>query len=150
MSIAITRSLAASGQRYEKTKTHLFTLGNKRNDHPKGKAHQGPLPTTSNGHIPVEIIKEREQVKPELNEALFLVSGEGAKDLCCIVHVVFVSYPQEHKTGQIEILGMRNNMSYLLTLYASSGALRRNAVHCPERRKSVVKKAWAIFSGRTN
>jgi len=38
----------------------------------------------------------------------------------------------------------------LLTLNASSGALRRNAVHCPETRKSVVKKAWAMFSGRTN
>jgi hypothetical protein len=78
------------------------------------------------------------------------VSGEGAEDLCCIVHVVFVSYPQEHKKGQIEILGMTTNLSYLLTLNASSGALRRNAVHCPETRKSVVRKAWAMFSGRTN
>jgi hypothetical protein len=40
--------------------------------------------------------------------------------------------------------------SYLLTLNANSGALRRNAVHCPESRKSVVKKACAMFSGRTN
>jgi hypothetical protein len=37
-----------------------------------------------------------------------------------------------------------------LALNASSGALRRKAVHCPEIRKSVVKKAWAMFSGRTN
>jgi hypothetical protein len=40
--------------------------------------------------------------------------------------------------------------SHLLTLKASSGALRRKAVHCPETRKSAVKKAWAMFSGRTN
>jgi hypothetical protein len=49
-------------------------------------------------------------------------------------------------TGQ----GTADGTSYLLTLNASSGALRRNAVHCPESRKSVVKKAWAMFSGRTN
>jgi hypothetical protein len=46
--------------------------------------------------------------------------------------------------------GTTDGTSYLLTLNASSGALRRNAVHCPEIRKSVVKKAWAMFSGRTN
>jgi hypothetical protein len=46
--------------------------------------------------------------------------------------------------------GTVNGMSYLLTLNASSGALKRNAVHWPETRKSVVKKACAMFSGRTN
>src|ERR1700684_3739335 len=46
--------------------------------------------------------------------------------------------------------GTTTGTSYLLTLNASSGALRRKAVHCPEIRKSVVKRAWALFSGRTN
>ena len=40
--------------------------------------------------------------------------------------------------------------THLLMLYARSGALRRNAVHCPETRKSVVRKACAMFSGSTN
>jgi hypothetical protein len=101
-------------------------------------------------HIPVEVIKEREQVKAELDETLFLMSREGAEYLRCVVHVVLVSYSGvctlDHGTEQ----GTADNISYLLTLNASSGALRRNAVHCPEIRKSVVKKAWAMFSGRTN
>src|SRR5882757_9347232 len=77
--------------------------------------------------------------------------GEGAEYLRCVVHVVFVSYSLsvrmlDQRTRQ----GVSDGTSYLLTLNASSGALRRNAVHCPETRKSVVKKAWAMFSGRTN
>jgi len=56
------------------SQTRLFTLRNKCNDHP------------------VEIIEEREQVKAELDETLLLVSGEGAKDFCCVIHVIFVSY----------------------------------------------------------
>jgi hypothetical protein len=49
-------------------------------------------------------------------------------------------------TGEGKDIGI----SYLFTLNASSGALRRNAIHCPETRKSIVKKAWAMFSGSTN
>jgi len=59
----------------------------------------------------------------------------------------------EKQESQIEVWHIGdifNNTAYLLTLNANSGALRRNAVHCPESRKSVVKKAWAMFSGRTN
>jgi phosphoenolpyruvate carboxylase len=40
--------------------------------------------------------------------------------------------------------------AYLLTLKATRGALRRNASHCPDRRKRRVRKAWAIISGSTN
>jgi hypothetical protein len=78
------------------------------------------------------------------------MTWEGAEYLRCVVHVVLVSYSWacalDHGTEQ----GTTDKISYLLTLNASSGALRRNAVHCPEIRKSVVKKAWATFSGRTN
>ena len=35
-------------------------------------------------------------------------------------------------------------------LKASNGALRRNATHCPERRKRRARKACAMFSGSTN
>lgn len=38
----------------------------------------------------------------------------------------------------------------LLTLYATSGALRRSAVNCSVMRKNVVNAACAIISGRTN
>jgi len=57
-----------------KGQTRLFTLRNKCHNHP------------------VEIVEEREQVKAELDETLLLVPGEGAKDFCCVVHVIFVSY----------------------------------------------------------
>jgi hypothetical protein len=40
--------------------------------------------------------------------------------------------------------------TYLLTLYATSGVLSRKATHCPVRRKSVVRTAWAMYSGRVN
>jgi len=38
----------------------------------------------------------------------------------------------------------------LLTLNATKGRFRMNAVHWPERRKSSDRKAWAMFSGNTN
>lgn len=35
-------------------------------------------------------------------------------------------------------------------LYASNGVLSRSAIHCPERRNSRHRNAWALFSGKTN
>jgi len=40
--------------------------------------------------------------------------------------------------------------THLLTLYPTSGAFSKNAIHCPESRKHRVRNAWAIISGRTN
>ena len=38
----------------------------------------------------------------------------------------------------------------MLMLNKTSGKLRMKAVHWPEMRNKVVRKAWAMFSGRTN
>lgn len=74
------------------TPTHLFALRNKGNNHPKVKIVNMPS-VKRHDHIPVEVIKEREQVKAEFDETLFLMSREGAENLRCVVHVVLVSYP---------------------------------------------------------
>lgn len=48
-------------------------------------------------------------------------------------------------------LYMLNHCSaHFFALKATSGALRRKAIHCPVSRKSDVKVAWAIISGRVN
>lgn len=46
------------------------------------------------GHEPVKVVEERQQVEPELEEALRLVPRKRAEDLRCIVHVVLVPYPK--------------------------------------------------------
>lgn len=73
------------------TQTHLFALRNKGNNHPEETTVRMPS-AKRHDHIPVEIIKEREQVKAELDETLFLMTREGAEYLRCVVHVVLVSY----------------------------------------------------------
>jgi hypothetical protein len=45
---------------------------------------------------------------------------------------------------------MGRNMTYLLALNATNGAFNKKAIHWPERRKRRVRKACAMFSGRTN
>ena len=44
-------------------------------------------------NAPVEIVEERQQIEPELDETLLLVSGQGPEDFCCVVHVVFIADP---------------------------------------------------------
>ena len=73
-------------------KTHLFALGNEGDNHPEVIIIRLPVIKQHEPHIPVEIIKEREQVKAELDETLFLMPREGAEYLRCVVHVVLVSY----------------------------------------------------------
>ena len=73
------------------TQTDLFALRNKGNNHPEVTIVKTPS-TERRDHIPVEVIKEREQVKAELDETLFLMPREGAEYLRRVVHVVFVSY----------------------------------------------------------
>lgn len=46
--------------------------------------------------------------------------------------------------------GYTEKQAHLLTLNATSGALSRKAVHCPDKRKQTTKNAWAMFSGSTN
>ena len=42
------------------------------------------------------------------------------------------------------------NATHLFALNKTSGKLRRNAIHWPERRNNKLRNAWAIFSGSTN
>lgn len=105
-------------------------------------------------NAPVEIIEEREEVEPELEEALRLVPRQRTENLRRIVHVVLVPYPA--KTQTQTRVSMRDackelgDGAYLLALKRTRGRLSRNAIHCPDRRKSSVRKAWATFSGNTN
>lgn len=46
------------------------------------------------GHVPVEVVEEAEEVEAELDEALFLVIWKGAEYLCCVVHVVPSTDPE--------------------------------------------------------
>jgi hypothetical protein len=41
-------------------------------------------------------------------------------------------------------------LTNLLTLYPTSGAFSKNAIHWPDSRKHKVKNAWANISGKTN
>ena len=54
--------------------------------------------------------------------------------------------------GKNGIIGRRwdEASTYLLALNARSGAFSRKAIHCPDTRNRKVRKAWAMFSGRTN
>ena len=45
---------------------------------------------------------------------------------------------------------MEPSETYLFTLNATRGKLRRRAIHWKDRRKRRVRNAWAPISGRTN
>ena len=42
-------------------------------------------------NVPVEIVEEGQQIEPELDETLLLVSRQRPENFCCIVHVVFIA-----------------------------------------------------------
>ena len=44
-------------------------------------------------NAPVEVVEEAEEVKSELEEALLFVSSKRTEDLCRVVHVPVVPYP---------------------------------------------------------
>lgn len=44
-------------------------------------------------NVPVEIVEERQQVEPELDETLLLVPGQRPEDFRCVIHVVFIADP---------------------------------------------------------
>lgn len=43
-----------------------------------------------------------------------------------------------------------NEITHLLILNANKGAFSMNAIHWPDNRNKVARKAWAACSGRTN
>ena len=62
-------------------------------------------------NAPVEIIEERQKIKPELEEAFRFVSRQRSKNLCRVVHVVFIPYPKcSHyiSKGLTQLWGIRD------------------------------------------
>lgn len=45
--------------------------------------------------VPVEVVEEAEEVKPEFEEALLFMPAERAEDFRGVVHVSVVSYPDK-------------------------------------------------------
>lgn len=115
------------------------------------------LMTRVRGDVPVEVVEKREKVEAEFYERLFFVLGERSEDLCRIVGVVVLADSGGWRTDQWIRRGRSTwngskgtEETYLFTLNATRGALRRRAIHWKERRKRRVRKAWAPISGRTN
>ncbi len=52
-----------------------------------------PLKITVVADIPVKIVKEAEQIEPELDEALLLVLSQRTEDLCRVKHVLSIHDP---------------------------------------------------------
>lgn len=50
-------------------------------------------PRDTKANAPVEIVEERQEIKPELEETLRFVTRQCSKDLCRIIHMILVSDP---------------------------------------------------------
>lgn len=98
-------------------------------------------------NAPIEVVEETKEVESKLNKAFFLMIRQCAKNLCRIIHVIPISYSARRQETRSTIT---EGKTHLLALKASSGALSRNATHCPDRRNSNARNACAMFSGRTN
>jgi hypothetical protein len=83
------------------------------------------------GHVPVEVVKEGQQVEGKLNEAFLLVARKCSEDLSCVVHMIVVHDPinGNKMRSAKRCSDSVTVVTHLLALKATKGKLRRKAVH---------------------